>query len=386
MPDPTRQVVLIPNLFTSFLASAPLVNPHYSSVREESEKWLASKWQCDQRAQDKIKAIDFSYFCAILAPHANYERFRLICDWGNWIFPFDDLFDDGELRNDSERARSTVEALLAMMQNVQESASTLVGTDAEQRLIKCHFDIWSRFQSATESVDLNERYKCAMQEYCKGALRQVQDCSMDNARDVEDLLVLRRLSIGAEPLYALVEFGHQLEIPDYVLQNDMIKQIRLAGVDIILIQNDIISYRKEELVYDILDEFGRQYDKQIEHQQEDGAAAIINARYNNISLDPELWKDVRRIHVNKQANVTCDWWPTAPSRVRPQESVEELDGQAFLSRDVNLEWIKGYLSNLYPVIEMSEAAEDKLAQLEIEMAGETIKLSWSFSLVLATRK
>jgi hypothetical protein len=48
-------------------------------------------------------------------------------------------------------------------------------------------------------------------------------------------------------LYALVEFGHQLEIPDYVLENDTIKQIRLTGVDIILIQNDIISYRKEEV-------------------------------------------------------------------------------------------------------------------------------------------
>ena len=86
-----------------------------------------------------------------------------------------------------------------------------------------------------------------MQEYCEGALRQVQDCSMDNARDIGDLLTLRRLSIGAEPLYALVEFGHQLEIPDHVLQNSTIKQIRLAGVDIILIQNDIISYRKEEV-------------------------------------------------------------------------------------------------------------------------------------------
>jgi hypothetical protein len=247
MLDPTRQVVLMPDLFTSFLASAPLINPHYSSVREESEEWLASNWQCDQKAQAKIKAIDFSYFCAILAPHANSERFRLICDWGNWIFPFDDLFDDGDLRNDSERARSMVETLLEMMQDVQGSGNLLVGTDAEKRLIECHLDIWKRFQSATGNADLSERYKRAMQEYCEGALQQVQDCSMDNTRDIENLLIIRRLSIGAEPLYALVEFGHQLEIPDYVLENDTIKQIRLTGVDIILIQNDIISYRKEEV-------------------------------------------------------------------------------------------------------------------------------------------
>ena len=237
----------MPDLFTSFLASAPLVNPHYSSVREESEQWLANNWQCDQKAQAKIKAIDFSYFCAILAPYADFERFRLICDWGNWVFPFDDLFDDGELRNDSERARSMVETLLEMMQDVQGSAISLVGTDAEQRLIKCHLDIWRRFQLATGDVKLIKRYKTAMQEYCEGALQQVQNCSMDNARDIENLLTIRRLSIGAEPLYALVEFGHQLEIPDFVLENDKIKQIRLAGVDTILIQNDIISYRKEEV-------------------------------------------------------------------------------------------------------------------------------------------
>lgn len=84
--------------------------------------------------------------------------------------------------------------------------------------------------------------------------------------------------------------------------------------------------------------------------------------------------------------MTCDWWPTAPSRVRPQESVEELKDQAFLSQDVDFEWFKGYLSNLYPVVEMSKAVVGKLAQLEAVMAGETIKLSWSFALVLATKK
>ena len=141
-----------------------------------------------------------------------------------------------------------------------------------------------------------------------------------------------------------------------------------------------------QLIDDIVDEFGRQYDKQIEDQQKNGAAAIINARYDNVSLDPELWEDVRRIHVNRKATMTCDWWPTAPSRVRPQESAEELEDQAFLSQDVDFEWFKGYLSNLYPVVKMSKAVVDKLAQLEAVMAGETIKLSWSFSLVLATKK
>lgn len=141
----------------------------------------------------------------------------------------------------------------------------------------------------------------------------------------------------------------------------------------------------QQLVDDVMDEFSHQFDEQIEHQQENGAAAMINARYDNILLDSELWKGVRRIHVNKQATMTCDWWPTAPSCVQPGESVEELEDQSFLSQDVDFGWFKGYLSNLYPSVEMSGIAVDKLAQLKTIMAGETIKLRWSFVLVLATK-
>lgn len=33
----------------------------------------------------KINKCDFSYFCAIAAPEAPPERFRTLCDWGNWV-------------------------------------------------------------------------------------------------------------------------------------------------------------------------------------------------------------------------------------------------------------------------------------------------------------
>jgi hypothetical protein len=34
--------------------------------------------------------IDFSYFCAAAAPDVGEEELRTLCDWGNWLFPFDD--------------------------------------------------------------------------------------------------------------------------------------------------------------------------------------------------------------------------------------------------------------------------------------------------------
>lgn len=245
-----RQIVVIPDLFTSFLAEPPSLNPHYHPVRAESEQWLVTSSECDYKMQKKIHAIDFSYFCAVLAPKANYERFRLICDWGNWIFPFDDLFDDGILRENAAQAAILIDRVLSTMQDEQETAAVPTSAVSEQRLVDCHMDIWQRFKSGTDIADLRERYVYAMQEYCDGALRQVEDCSMGQVRSPEDLLVVRRSSIGAQPLFALVEYGHQLEIPRSVFENDTINQIKILGVDLILIQNDIVSYHKEEVSHD----------------------------------------------------------------------------------------------------------------------------------------
>lgn len=247
MSDKALQVVVIPDLFTSFLATPPLLNPYYRSVRADSEQWLTNNWQCDEKARKKVSAIDFSYFCAILAPKASHDRFRLICDWGNWVFPFDDLFDDGDLREDVERAVLMIERLLDAMQDAKAPTPLPTGAEAEQRLVDCHTNIWERLQSGTENSGVRERFMCAMQDYCQGALQQVQDCSTSHSRDPEDLLTVRRSSIGALPLYALVEFGHQLDIPKRVFEHDSIQKINILGVDLILIQNDILSYQKEEV-------------------------------------------------------------------------------------------------------------------------------------------
>jgi hypothetical protein len=249
MSDNTAlQVVVIPDLFTSFLTTPPLINPDYHLARKESEQWLASSWKCDLKARKRLHGIDASYFCAILAPKANHNRFRLICDWTNWVFPFDDLFDDGDLRDDPERATLVIGRLLNVMQDAKNEPMSLpIGAESEQRLIDCYTDFWERFKSGTEDLGVRERFVGALQDYCHGALQQVRDCSTSTSRDLEDLLAVRRSSISVLPLYALVEFGHQLDLPERLFEHASIQQIRALGLDIILIQNDILSYQKEEV-------------------------------------------------------------------------------------------------------------------------------------------
>jgi hypothetical protein len=44
-----------------------------------------------------------------MVPFADMERLLPICDWGNWIFPFDDLFDNGDAREDVVRAEEIMD-------------------------------------------------------------------------------------------------------------------------------------------------------------------------------------------------------------------------------------------------------------------------------------
>lgn len=65
------------------------------------------------RQTQAIIECNFPYFAAVMVPSANAKLLRIICDWGNWIFPFDDLFDNGDVRNDVARAMKVMDALEA---------------------------------------------------------------------------------------------------------------------------------------------------------------------------------------------------------------------------------------------------------------------------------
>ena len=236
-------MVRIPQLYVSFLAVEPALNPHYQTVRIESERWLSKTCRFDAKMDKKIRMIDFSYFCAVMTPKADHKKFRTICDWGNWVFPFDDQFDDGFLRDQPELAKGMIDTLLQSMRGDMWSTSPRM----RSRLVDAHDEICRELETSTLGTGVFRRYTNAMTNYCAGTLRQVQDCSSGHVQQPEDMLATRRSSIGAWPLYALIEYGHELSLPDFVFEHPLIEKIEELGVDFVLVQNDILSYAKEEV-------------------------------------------------------------------------------------------------------------------------------------------
>ncbi|KAE8146500.1 pentalenene synthase [Aspergillus avenaceus] len=232
--------VRLPKMFVLFLSEIPAVNVHYDSVKRESEMWMSSVCSLDEKARKIISKTDFSFFCAITVPDASPTELRTVFDWGNWVFPFDDKFDNGALKDDPVQAQQLVDRLLAGM--VDEAASI----HEEDPLIQIHDSVWDRISKVAASLCVCRRFAKYTRDYCRGAVEQVHSSSKGNYPSLDEMLKFRRQSAGVSPLFALVEYAHKLYIPDPVFQTRSIKEIERIGIDLVLLQNDILSYCKEE--------------------------------------------------------------------------------------------------------------------------------------------
>ena len=112
-PNPEQRMIRLPDMFVSFCARPPRVNPHCAKIGIESGDWIeayvrrgntnASTLTCqfmylysilglDERDAEKHKMGEFSFLAGINAPDAVPEKLRCVCDWLTWVvFPNFDL-------------------------------------------------------------------------------------------------------------------------------------------------------------------------------------------------------------------------------------------------------------------------------------------------------
>ncbi|KAI8953296.1 isoprenoid synthase domain-containing protein [Xylaria longipes] len=245
IPGTERVVVRIPDMFVSFLAEPPRFNANYSQVKAKSEAWISDFCAFDKRMSTIINKCDFSYFIAIAAPEAALPEYRTLCDWGNWVFPYDDMFDNGELRDKPTTAAIVLQSLMSPMSKFQTWSEAYAPEGERLPIVKVHDTVWERIKK--DSPDgVQRRFAKAMADYCTGTLIQVEDVSTHKIPTPEEMLERRQLSSGVSPLFSLVEYAHGLHVPDYVFEHPAIQEIERLGIDFVLISNDILSYVKEE--------------------------------------------------------------------------------------------------------------------------------------------
>ncbi|KAI1386076.1 isoprenoid synthase domain-containing protein [Hypoxylon trugodes] len=204
-----RRSVRIPDLFSSIMASKPIVNPNYFKARAESNRWITKVMKMDEKTSARNVGMDFCYLMSIRAPDADEEALKMITNWVQWVFYFDDQFDEGHLRDDPAAAEEEIDKTTAIM----DEAAPLV-TPTENPIRHIFQTCWLQFKQRA-SPELQQRYKVENKRFCDGILLQVQQLARGEilSRDVPTYLSDRRGSVGVYPAVPIVEYAHDIKLP-----------------------------------------------------------------------------------------------------------------------------------------------------------------------------
>jgi len=115
-------------------------------------------------------------------------------------------------------------------------------------IIKAHDDLYLRVQ-ASSPISVTRRFIASMRRYTAGIVDQLNsESGAERTTNIttEQMLEIRRRSIGVEPCFPLIENALRLNLPDAVFEHWTIQEFQRIMIDLVIISNDIVSYRKEE--------------------------------------------------------------------------------------------------------------------------------------------
>ena len=153
-----------------------------------------------------------------------------MCDWLNWVFDFDDPFDEGELKDKPEEAQKLVNNVLATMESIGLEDSRV----GENALVGVFRSIWLRL-AQTSSQETQKRFRSSVADYCSGLIQQAEACVDPNNFDLDGYLVRKCQAVGTYPLHAMVEYCYDLDISDEVIACESIQTIRRVSTELIVL-------------------------------------------------------------------------------------------------------------------------------------------------------
>ena len=160
----------------------------------------------DDKSFARHRKAQVTLLAAGFVPDADANGFRIMCDFMEWVFYFDDLFDEGSLRGDPAAAREEVEAYLEMH---NERRSDISQEDHPVRYM--YQALWRKIRKIA-SPGAQARYIQGMRHYFEGCIVQVDAYywhMRGYAPPTFDMFRRARAhSVGCRPCQALLEYAH----------------------------------------------------------------------------------------------------------------------------------------------------------------------------------
>ncbi|OAL01858.1 Presilphiperfolan-8-beta-ol synthase [Phaeosphaeriaceae sp. SRC1lsM3a] len=233
--------VRVPDCFGSIMAPEAIVNPNYFTAKVKGDRWIARHMGFDKITAVKNAQVDLCYLASIWSCTAAEDRLVMMLDWNNWVFLFDDEFDEGRLKTDLYAASEEVKETVAIMEGCAQRYSP------SSNRIRYIFQACCDKIRATSSTGMQQRWIDQHKRYLEQLLIQV-DLEARGASltcGVEAYFDLRRGTIGVYPAITLAEWAGNIEVPAQVYEYPSLQKCMQVAADLVILVNDVLSYRKD---------------------------------------------------------------------------------------------------------------------------------------------
>ncbi|KAF7346245.1 Terpenoid synthase [Mycena sanguinolenta] len=216
------------------------INPYYAEVKADSANWFRSFNAFGPKAQAAFDLCDFSLLASLAYPKLNKEQLRTGCDMMMLFFVFDEYTDDKSASVVEHYAGIVMDALHhpEIPRPVNEC---LLGEVARQ--------FWALAVKSSSPMS-QKRFIQTFARYTAAVVEQAADRDRKHVRSIEEYMYLRRFTIGAEPSY--IPLILSMDLPDEVIDHPAIVSLSAFVTDMIIFDNDICSYNKEQAAGDDL--------------------------------------------------------------------------------------------------------------------------------------
>ncbi|KAF7531580.1 hypothetical protein G7054_g8743 [Neopestalotiopsis clavispora] len=193
-----------------------------------------------KKGQEAFEGWDFPYLAAVSYYGGSYSTFRSICDITNVFFVIDEQTDDEPVDVVTERCEMAMDAILRP-EEPRPAGECVIGEATRQ--------CWQRTYPDLPLVII-ERFQRTWRKYLDSVIVQAENRSRKHILHPEDYLRERVDNIGIWPSVAIGEQCLRLEIPHECMEHPYLEDMRTWCSELVTLQNDLFSYRKERLAND----------------------------------------------------------------------------------------------------------------------------------------
>ncbi|KAF9255786.1 terpenoid synthase [Marasmius fiardii PR-910] len=215
-------------------------NPDQEQAKQAAIQWFKRYRVFDEKKSRRwLQYGRFDLFAGPSFPDAELSQLETCLAFFFWAFSTDDLSDEGELQCKPDEVDYGHEASRRILNDPN-------APQPDYPYAAMLWDILRRIRSTSSPGTEYCRFVQAYLDWSGSQVQQASNRNVDRIPPVEEFILMRRCTIGAAMVEAMVEYSLEIDLPDYVFEDPIFVAMSQATSDIMTWPNDLCSFNKEQ--------------------------------------------------------------------------------------------------------------------------------------------